>query len=250
MNGNVCREVRREIDQSELRQVLSADTEAHMAACVACQAFSDERLRLRELVGGLQPVTAPADFEMKLRARIARERDLPKQPFIFRLLISTPAIAFAAVLVIAVAAVVFIGQRNHAPAPAQASNGGTQRTNPEPKSTVVVKEDNAAALPAPSPSNRDNSNPKPLVVRNTPKSALPVINAPEAEDFGVRRAQNVKLMDRAGEVSLAAPTKPMVVTVYDAQGAPRKIQLPPISFGSQRLTDSRTQVSMTNSKDW
>src|SRR6266576_1532922 len=128
MNGNVCRETRREIDQSELRQALSANSEAHVVACAACKTFRDERLRLRELVGGLKPVTAPADFEMRLRARIARERDVPRQPFIFRFVISTPAIVGAAVLVIAVGAVVFISQRNnHSEAPAQAQAGGNER---------------------------------------------------------------------------------------------------------------------------
>ena len=72
MNGNQCRDVRQEIDQSELRQNLSANSEAHLAACAACKTFRNERGRLRELIGGLKPVTAPADFEMKLRARIAR----------------------------------------------------------------------------------------------------------------------------------------------------------------------------------
>jgi hypothetical protein len=88
------------------------------------------------------------------------------------------------------------------------------------------------------------------VARNAAKQSLPVNAVPQVEDFSVGRAQQVKLTDRAGEVSLVAPNRPMVVTMYDAHGAPRKIQLPPISFGSQRLTDSRTQVSMTNSKDW
>jgi hypothetical protein len=41
----------------------------------------------------------------------------------------------------------------------------------------------------------------------------------------------------------------MVVSVRDANGATRKILLPPISFGSQRL-DNRTPVGMTNRKDW
>src|SRR6266576_2269407 len=117
MNGNVCRETRREIDQSELRQALSANSEAHVAACAACQTFRDERLHLRVLVGGLHPVTAPADFEMRLRARIARERDLPRQPFIFRLVMSTPAIVGAAVLVIAVGALVFLSQMKRVPNP-------------------------------------------------------------------------------------------------------------------------------------
>jgi hypothetical protein len=56
-------------------------------------------------------------------------------------------------------------------------------------------------------------------------------------------------MDRNGEVTLSAPLKPMVVTVYDEHGGTRQIQLPPISFGSQRLTNNRSQVSM-NTKDW
>src|SRR4051812_30877097 len=128
MNGNLCREVRQEIDQSELRQALSVKGEAHVANCAACQTFRDERLRLRELVRGLKPVTAPADFEMRLRARITRERDLPKQPFIFRLMVSTPAIVVAAVLVIAVGAAVFLSSRNrnHAPSLAEVDKPSAQ----------------------------------------------------------------------------------------------------------------------------
>jgi len=58
------------------------------------------------------------------------------------------------------------------------------------------------------------------------------------------------MSDRVGEVSLTAPVKPMVVTVYDEKGGSRKILLPPVSFGSQRLTDKTTPVSMTNTRDW
>ena len=252
MNGNVCRETRREIDQSELRQSLSADHEAHVAACAACQTFRAERLRLRELVGGLKPVTAPADFEMRLRARIARERDVPKQSFIFRFVISTPAIVVAAVFVIAVGAVVFISQRNHSQAPTQAQAGGNERLSPAPASTVIAKDEGSGSEPlkpiADSPA--DKSKPTPILARNTPKSSSPVNATPRAEDIAVGRAQIVKLSDRNGEVSLVAPNRPMVVTMFDEHGATRKFQLPPISFGSQRLTDNRKQVSMTNTKDW
>ena len=65
MSGKVCRETRLEIDQSELRQPLSAEAEAHAATCAGCAAFRDERFRLRELVGALEPVFAPADFDVR-----------------------------------------------------------------------------------------------------------------------------------------------------------------------------------------
>jgi len=115
MSGKVCREVRREIDQSELGQSLSANAESHMTACPSCTEFRAERSRLRQLVGGLTPVTAPADFDMRLRARIARERDVPHQTFIFRFLMSTPGIVLAALLVLFVGTVVFISQRRSRP---------------------------------------------------------------------------------------------------------------------------------------
>jgi hypothetical protein len=79
---------------------------------------------------------------------------------------------------------------------------------------------------------------------------MPVNAAPQVNDLSAKGAQIVRAIDRPGEVSLGAPLKPMVVTMYDEHGATRKIQLPPISFGSQRLTDNRVPVSLTNSKDW
>src|SRR6476661_3772499 len=218
MNANFCREVRREIDQSELRQSLSAGSEAHLASCAACKTFRDERLHLRALVGGLQPVTAPADFEMRLRARIARERDLPKQPFIFRALMSTPAIVVTAVVVIAVAAIVFFSQRNRPQAPSLAGTNNQQTVqSPQP---VVAREQTPEPTSTISPVNQDRDKPKqsPMIVRNASKANLPVDGLPQATDSAVRSARSVQLLDRNGEVTLAAPLKPMIVTVYDEHG--------------------------------
>jgi hypothetical protein len=85
----------------------------HLAACAACAQFQIERAQLRELVGSLKPVAAPADFDMRLRARIAREKDAgARQPFIFRFARTTPAIAVAALIVLTIAAIVWVNQRN------------------------------------------------------------------------------------------------------------------------------------------
>jgi hypothetical protein len=252
MSGKLCRDVRLEIDQSELQQTLSASSEAHVGACAACATFRDDRLHLRELVGGLRPVTAPADFEMRLRARIARERDVPKQPFIFRFVMSTPAIVVAAVLVIAVAALVFLSQKNRVQNPAIALDNGHERIDPTPKPAEVAKNQNTEPVPSSPAGNDQIVKPKQsnVIVRNTPKPALSMNTFPEVSDINIGSAKSVKMTDRNGEVTLAAPLKPMVVTVYDEHGGTRKIQLPPISFGSQRLTNNRSQVSMTNTKDW
>jgi hypothetical protein len=252
MSGNLCRQVREEIDQTELRQALSAGSEAHVAACAACATFRNERVRLREIVGGLQPVTAPDDFEMRLRARIARERDVPRQPFIFRLVMSTPAIVVAAVLVIVVGAIVFRTQMSRPQNSTVASDNSNQRADSNTASATVASEIKPELLP-PGPAATDvliKSKPQTVAVKNASKPNAPVTGGQQVDDFAIRSAAPVRIVDRAGEVSLTAPTKPLIVTMYDEHGGTRKIQLPPISFGSQRLTGNRTQVSMTNSKDW
>ncbi|HYX29840.1 MAG TPA: hypothetical protein VE863_14970 [Pyrinomonadaceae bacterium] len=251
MSGNLCREVRREIDELELSQPLSETSEAHVSVCAACATFRGERGRLRQLVGGLHPVTAPADFEMRLRARIARERDVPKQPFIFRFVMSTPAIAVAAVLVIAVGTTVFISQRTHTQAPALASGTGNEQLAPKPADKIIADgQTHESGLTSQGTSDSGRGKESTVAARQGPKTTVGLNAGPQVNDFGVRGAQTVSMLDRNGEVSLSAPQKPMVVTMYDEQGRARKIQLPAISFGSQRLTDNRTPVGMTNTKDW
>lgn len=254
MSGKVCREMRREIDQSELRQDLSAEAEAHLAECAACAAFRDERFKLRELIGALEPVVAPADFDVRLRARIARQRDTHQQPFIFRLVMSTPAIVVTAVLVIVVGTIVFMNQRSRTQTPDVASTREEKATVPAGTvPEVAVKQDVAPVNGTEEPSVNPPDAPRRFNVtaKNNTRSG-PATNAgPEVYESDVRGAQTVRLSpDRAGEVSLTAPVKPMIVTMYDERGGSRKIQLPPISFGSQRLTDNRTPVSMTNTRDW
>lgn len=252
MNGTDCRAMRREIDQSELGQRLSEQAEMHLASCGACARFRAERSHLRELVGSLAPVAAPADFDVRLRARIARENATrSRQPFFFRFAMSTPGIAVAALVVMLVASVVWFSQRT----PIQSSNTTTasRGTLPAVPKNPVVAPDNgnnsatepvvATAIPTdnPKPSNPPRQNP----------TKAPVFNASRTSDFNSSQAQSIRMaQDRAGEVSLTAPVNPMVISVRDSHGVTRRIMLPPVSFGSQRMTDNRIPVAMSNGRDW
>lgn len=249
MNGKDCRTVRLEIDSSEISQRLSEPVEAHLVACAACSQFRTERRELRELVGSLQPVAAPADFDMRLRARMARERESrARQPFIFRFAMTTPAIAVAALLVV-VGSIVWMNQRNRTEtSPAASAGRDKEQTNNTSPAPVIVKKDDNKTDPGvvATIDRRENQKHQTQSTRNV-KAAPP---ASQVSDFSARRAESFPIrLDRDGEVSLTAPSKPMVVTVQDANGATHKISLPPISFGSQRF-DNRTPVSMTNRRDW
>lgn len=69
-----CKAVIREIEELERDASLSTETAAHLLACKSCSAFSRERAALKLLVGGLDKVTAPPDFDWRLKARLAEAR--------------------------------------------------------------------------------------------------------------------------------------------------------------------------------
>jgi hypothetical protein len=67
-----CQKFRAEIEEAARAASLGERTALHLAGCGECRAFRDERESLRGLVASLARVEAPADFEFRLRARIAR----------------------------------------------------------------------------------------------------------------------------------------------------------------------------------
>jgi hypothetical protein len=69
-----CREIRRELDELRLGARLSVATVQHLQGCAECQAFHQKQTKLRQLVGSLGMVEAPADFDLQLRRRLASER--------------------------------------------------------------------------------------------------------------------------------------------------------------------------------
>jgi hypothetical protein len=251
MNGKECRATRQEIDESELNQRLSDQALSHLAVCAACGDFRADRASLRELIGSLEPVAAPGDFEMRLRARIANDQGRSRQPFIFRFVTSTPALVTAALVVMLATSFVWLAQRNRNQAPTLAAAPPATLLKETPPTTLQptlastgTPANLASSDSRPGQQNRDGSASR---ERNN-KSAL---TGATSTDYVVSPAKSFKQLEqKAGEVSLSAPLRPMVVSMQDDRGATRKISLPPVSFGAQRLVDNRIPVSSTNSRSW
>lgn len=249
MNRRECRVTREEIEQSELNQRLGDQSHRHLESCPACSGFYDERTRLRELVGSLEPVTAPGDFDVKLRARIAAERQSQASgSFFARFALSTPALAAAALVVTLVASIFWFAQHN-----------SNQSTVASGSPAAVEKGTVATTATAPVSGNQTPVNPevvaqgprdKNLFRETSSRSGSSRGPARSATDYDLSAADSVRQgVQGADGVSLSAPVKPMVVSMQDNNGAKRRISLPPVTFGSQRLVDNRMQVS-SNSGSW
>jgi hypothetical protein len=164
---------------------------------------------------------------------------------------STPGIAVAAVMVMLVASIVWFNQRTGT----ESSNSATATPVASPTTTadsarVHSASDTTASISNPPVTSVDPAKENDVVLR--PRQSAGAGNrSSRSSDFSVSRAPAIRLTpDRAGEVSLSAPLNPMVVSVRDEHGTTRRILLPPVSFGSQRLPDNRVPVSMNNTRDW
>src|SRR5215217_5491747 len=69
-----CKAVRIEIDEREAMGSVSAQANEHLLVCSSCRAYLDENKSLLNLVGNLESIAAPPDFDWRLRARLAAER--------------------------------------------------------------------------------------------------------------------------------------------------------------------------------
>lgn len=240
MRSLECRVTRQQIDELELGERPSERATAHLSLCAGCRDFRAERNELRQLVGSLESVVAPADFEMRLRARIAREQSSSQEPFFARL-IRTPALAAAALFVMVGGTLVWVAQRDIEPSTPVAT---VQQPSPVAKASDSATT-TSAATDAAEATSRDEVAEK---VPNVPARKNRVGSRGRSQDYSVLPADSVRQGDQA---YVNAPSKPVVFALEDERGTKRKISLPPVSFGSQSLVDNRVPVSYTgNSRIW
>ena len=113
-----CRSVRREIEEVAPGNLLSASAGDHLKHCPQCNAFREDRLKLREMLSSLGAVEAPADFDFRLRARLANEKRGAKQPFVMRnLSFGFRSAAVAATLLLIGSALLFVSFRTSPTSP-------------------------------------------------------------------------------------------------------------------------------------
>src|SRR3954451_6469323 len=107
MTTKECNIIRQQIDEADRTEGLTSAAEKHLHACNACRDFAAEHTSLQQLLGDLGTVAAPADFNFRLKARLAREKDGARNSTGFASLLSGRRLATTAALILMLAAGVF-----------------------------------------------------------------------------------------------------------------------------------------------
>lgn len=234
--------IRRELDELMPGDTSSVAVVEHLQECAACREFNEKQTRLRQMVGSLGTVSAPADFDFRLRARLAN--DVGNGAFHFWPL-ARRGLAFAAVLLLFVMGALLVRNVfNRTGENRQVADQHNTPAVPQPAPTIESpQEPNPAPLVASSPERR------PQPVRNERPSRIkrPLVS----EDFSSQRAEVINGREPAGEfevLPLDSSSQSFKVSLDDGRGNARIISVPTISFGSQRMLQTGNQY--VSKRDW
>ena len=246
MRKNICETIRRELDELMLDETCSSTAVEHLRGCGECREFQEKQMKLRQIVGSLGTVTAPADFDFRLRARLANESSSAASHFN---LVAWPVLrrGFAAAALLVVFATGAYLVRNALNRPqttdemAKQASAPAVRETPKSQETVTpktpeapIKEGIAVTLNAPPKGNKTERrqvtlrNSRPLATFEPASTGAEVING---------------TLPSAAFAIDSSSLQSFKVSVDDGRGNAKTISVPTVSFGSQRLMQHANQLA-------
>ena len=228
MKERQCEVIRRELDELVLGDECGTAVTQHLRECGECREFHQKQTRLRQIVGSLGTIEAPADFDFRLRARLANESN--SAGFHLRAFqwSSNKGFAAAAMLLVFVGGVVYVRTVVNRP---ETPTVAVQQEEPV-RPPVKPVEDKVVAPVQPQQVASDNT---PRKIRLPERVGRPK-RAPVAVDFSSERAETISNTSRHSAIfPIDASLQSFTVSVDDGRGNARTISLPTISFGSQRV---------------
>lgn len=253
-----CKIYRREIEEGADGGALGADARAHASRCRACGDELRERQSLRALVGGLGKVEAPADFEFRLRARMAAAKSGGGGGLFAgtRWLYGFAPVAVAACFVV-VSATLYFRQAARPPQAEVPTVASQPARNVEPvRASSVNAQSGTAHAPVAvgevvkgrpaEVASAENHKPLPRVnVRVKPVREVVPRGERRAEVAHHTSVSSVTGAQVIEPIRLEASAEPLRVILRDESGAARVVPMRSVSFGSQNALSREAALRST-----
>ena len=253
MRDKQCEVIRRELEELALNDDFSVAASEHMQACADCREFQRQQIKLRQIIGGLGTVNAPADFDFRLRARLAADSDRSNVRYWS---FAVRGLATVAVLVVFGVGAVMVWQRIQQDEPHVAGTPQQHETQPsQPPQKEQPRREEAlnAGLRKETPVGVGNMT-QPLVVDNTPprrNSGRRIVNTSKQpvtsfaiSSVGARVIPvGQPVADTTPVFPIEASLQTVKVSLDDGRGNARTISFPTVTFGSQRMLATGNQLA-------
>jgi hypothetical protein len=243
MKDKQCELIRRELEELTLNEDLSAGIAEHLGACADCREFEQRQRKLRQIVGTLGTVNAPADFDFRLRARLVADSQAPTFRY-WSFAVKGLATA-AAIAVFAVGAFV-VWQRAHRAPPAVAVVP-RQQEQPAPRHQAKPVESPGTAGPVIAdnkPPRKVERQPRELQAAIRPKRSLVTVDSSSTRADLEGRARLAT--GTLAIFPIEASSQSVRVSLDDGRGNARIVSFPGVSFGSQRAPVIGNQFAPKN----
>ena len=242
MRDKRCEPVRRELDELTLNEDFSGATAEHLQTCFECRDFQRQQTKLRQIVGSLGTVDAPADFDFRLRARLAADSQTPSFRFWS---FTVKGLATAAVLVVFGVGALVVWQRavheKQAPivaeAPRQVEEPGL-RVEPGRREAQSFSVDASGVTHGTTPTVAQDTRPSRRIQRAP-------IAGKSKRTFSVMElsSEGAKVFNKGTTFPIETSLQSVKVSLDDGLGNARTISFPTVSFGSQRVLTPATQFA-------
>jgi hypothetical protein len=232
------------IDEADLGWEPDKSAREHLRECNDCRVFFTERSKLRQCLSNLGTVQAPADFDFRLRARLAQTK--PARSAFGSFSFGWRTATVAALVLVLGGAMIFRELLREAPHQiAEQPVPAPTEQNQSDKAAVAVTTSSSESGPTLVPESTSQPRRGPVVSHKR-------INTRE---FSSSTAPVVRRQDQVADAGSAFPidagSEPLNVSLDDGSGVPRTISVPRVSFGSQRLVASEPAFSKTSGRiDW
>ena len=258
-----CKNVCREIEEANHGEALTASTMEHLAGCGNCHRFYDERRKLRQLVASLEPVEAPADFDMQVRSRLASSQNGARAGSLFaNFSLGWPTLALAGlVLVIGVtlAFKVLNSPGNNSVAVQDESKPAVQSPKEAPVSVGNELVTNAGPRAVEHEAGGSTQRPKQPKKRSQLSSVASLRNGRRlaTQEFSssatpvVKKEEAIASNESSPVFQIEASPQPLRLSLDYSSGVSRTISVPSLSFGSERvLTGNGSLVKSSSKGSW
>ena len=244
MKETRCEAVRRELEELMLDDEFSAGATQHLRECRDCSEFHQQQTKLRQIVGSLGTVEAPADFDFRLRARLANESSAGG--FHLRLMqrsLASKGFAAAAMVLLFVVGMVYVWTVVNKTPEVRMAEQRNEPVQPAPKPSeepAVVHDSNSVVA---SSFGVNNATQRPrgerrVVVRTKPSATIDSSSERAPLFSGLQHQSTIFPID--------ASLQSLKVSFDDGRGNARTISVPTITFGSQRVLPVANQFNQKN----
>ena len=265
-----CKACSAEIEELEPPQLLSDGAKLHLESCQDCLGFRFEHAALKKMIDSLEVVAAPADFDFRLRARLAASMSGGQGQFSFGGFAPRAwALAIVAAFVVVLAVGLMIRQSRVAPTlPGEHkevvkvnTDKGSDSSVPkgrQPAETRAIetplrRSDDGTSVNKTASSTRivgrGKDGKSPLAgTRETPGEEI------RSADFGTTPPANSVLppgipdpLTRSSSVAavpIRSAVKPTLITFTDAKIRSQTMLLRPVTFGGQDVFEPENEMTV------